>query len=70
MLIKVKVLADAPAEKVVKKADDLLLVSVQESAKRGQANQRVLKILRHQYPGKSLKIVSGHHRSAKIIEVS
>lgn len=70
MLIKVKVSADVSAEKVVKKADDLLLVSVNEPAERGQANERVLKILRREYPGKSLRIVSGHHRSAKIIEVS
>lgn len=38
MLIKVKVTADAPAEKVVKYCDDLYLISVREKAERGEAN--------------------------------
>jgi len=45
MLIKVRVTADARAEKVVKKADDLYAVSVREPAERGQANEQVLELL-------------------------
>lgn len=69
MLIKVRVTVDARAEKVVKKADDLFLVSVRQSAERGEANERVLELLKLEYPGKAVRLVSGHHRPSKIIEV-
>jgi uncharacterized protein YggU (UPF0235/DUF167 family) len=69
MLIKVKVTADARAEKVVQKSDDLLLVSVRQSAERNQANKRVLELLRALYPGKLIKIVHGQRSPGKIVEV-
>jgi uncharacterized protein YggU (UPF0235/DUF167 family) len=69
MLIKVRVTTDAPAEKVVKKTDDLYLVSVREPAERGMANGKVVLLLKDLYPGKIVKIVSGHHKSSKIIEI-
>ena len=69
MLIKVRVTPDARAEKVVKKADDLYVVSVRESAERGQANERILELLKEKYPGKSVRIVSGHLKPGKIIEI-
>lgn len=69
MLIKVRVTADAPAEKVVKKADDFYVVSVRESAERNLANKRVLEILRKIFPNRSLKLIKGHHAPAKIVEV-
>ncbi len=69
MLIKVRVTTDARAEKVVMKKDDLLLVSVREPAERNQANKRVIEIIRGMHKGKSVKLVSGHHKSGKIIEI-
>ena len=69
MLIKVRVTVDARAEKVVKKADDLFLVSVRQSAERGEANERVLELLKLEYPGNVVRLVSGHHRPSKIIEI-
>lgn len=69
MFIKVKVTAGARAEKVVKKRDDLFAVSVKEEAERGAANERVLELLKREYPGKRLKIVSGHLKPGKIIEI-
>ncbi|MDE2038084.1 MAG: DUF167 domain-containing protein, partial [Patescibacteria group bacterium] len=65
MLIKVKVAADARAEKVVKKADDLFVVSVREPAERGEANERVLELLRLEHPGKPVRLVSGHLKPSK-----
>ena len=69
MLIKVRVTADARAEKVVRKTDDHFLVSVKEPAERNMANKRVLQILRSLYPKKSVKLVKGHRNPAKIVEV-
>jgi uncharacterized protein YggU (UPF0235/DUF167 family) len=57
------------AEKIVKKSDDLFMVSVTEPAERGLANRRVLAIVRKLYPGKSVRLVSGHHKPTKIIEI-
>ena len=69
MYIKVRVTTEARTEKIVKKGDDLYVVSVCESPERGMANKRVLEILKKEYPGMSLKIVSGHHKPSKIVEV-
>lgn len=69
MLIKVRVTVDARAEKVVKKSDDLYAVSVREAAERGEANGRVLELLKSMFPGKRVKLISGHHKPGKIIEV-
>lgn len=69
MLIKVRVTPDARAEKVVKKADDHFVVSVKEEAERGAANERVLELLKCEYPGKNVRIVSGHLKPSKIIEI-
>jgi len=69
MLIKVRVTAGARAEKVVKKADDLYVVSVKEKSERNMANKRVIEIFRKLHPNKSVKIVSGHHKPSKIIEI-
>ena len=69
MLIKVRVTPDARAEKVVKKTDDLYVVSVREPAERGEANGRVLDILKKIYPRKEVKLISGHLKRSKIIEI-
>ncbi|MDE2038379.1 MAG: DUF167 domain-containing protein, partial [Patescibacteria group bacterium] len=54
----------------VKKADDLFVVSVREPAERGEANERVLELLRLEHPGKPVRLVSGHLKPSKIVEVS
>ena len=69
MFIKVRVTVGARAEKVVKKKDDLNVVSVIEKAERNEANSRILEIFRKLHPRKSVRIVKGHHSPAKIVEV-
>jgi uncharacterized protein YggU (UPF0235/DUF167 family) len=69
MLIKVRVTTDAPAESIVKKTDDLYVVSVREPAELGMANGKVIQLLKDLNPGKIVRIVSGHHKSSKIIEI-
>ena len=69
MLIKVKVSPCARAERIVKKADDFYVMSVCESAQNGEANYRIVQILKTIYPRGFIKIISGHRKSAKIIEI-
>jgi uncharacterized protein YggU (UPF0235/DUF167 family) len=69
MHIKVKVTTGSRAEQIVRKSDDSYTLSVREKAERNLANKRVLEILRGLHPGKSVRIVKGHHSPAKIIEV-
>ncbi|MDE2188263.1 MAG: DUF167 domain-containing protein [Patescibacteria group bacterium] len=69
MFIKIKVKTGAKTEKVEKKSDDLYFISVKEKAERGMANRRVLGIVRGLFPGRSVKLVKGHHSPAKIVEV-
>lgn len=69
MHLKILVTAGARAEEVAQLGNGRFEVSVKEEAERNTANGRVLEIFRKLYPGKSVKIVSGHHKNAKIIEI-
>ncbi|MDE1974994.1 MAG: DUF167 domain-containing protein [Patescibacteria group bacterium] len=70
MHIKIKVKTSSRTEKVEKRGKDAFTVSVREPAERGEANDRVIRLLRRRFPGRSVKLVSGHHKSSKIAEVS
>jgi uncharacterized protein (TIGR00251 family) len=69
MLIKIKVKTDSRKEMITQKNDDSFIVSVREPAERGEANGRVLELLKSMFPGKSVKLISGHHKPGKIVEV-
>jgi uncharacterized protein (TIGR00251 family) len=69
MLIKVKVKAGAKLEKIEKISDDSFAVSVRAKAEAGAANRRVLQILSDKFNGARVKIVSGHQKPSKILEV-
>ncbi len=68
-LIKVTVYPDSKKEKIIKK-DNRLLIYLKESAKRGEANKRVLKILSFIYKNKRLECVKGLKGRNKIFKVS
>ena len=69
MLIKIRVKTSSRKETVTKKADDSYEVSVKEEAERNMANKRIIGIFRKLNPGKSVKIIKGHHSPSKIIEI-
>ena len=69
MLIKVKVETDSKFEKIKRISPEKYIISVREPAERGMANGKVIQLLKDLNPGKVVKIVSGHHRSSKIIEI-
>lgn len=70
MYIKVRVTPESTVESFEKKASDLFDISVKEKAKLGQANARVLALLKQHFKqAKRLYIVSGHHSPHKIVSV-
>jgi uncharacterized protein YggU (UPF0235/DUF167 family) len=69
MYIKVRVVAGASKEKVVKQSDDHFVISVKEKAKNNLANAQVLQIISDIYKTKKVKIVSGHHSPGKLLSV-
>ncbi len=69
-LIKVKVVSDARKESVVVRSPDSYTVSVRAPAEAGQANRRVLHLLRQYFgSGTLMRIVSGHHKPGKIVSL-
>jgi uncharacterized protein YggU (UPF0235/DUF167 family) len=70
MYIKVKVVTEAKAEKVIQKSKDHFVISVKESAEQNRANRRILELVREFFPVyNNVRIVSGHHSPSKIISL-
>ncbi|MEI6057734.1 MAG: DUF167 family protein [bacterium] len=69
MYIKIRTKAGAKKEEVTAESADHFLVSVRQKAERNMANTRVLEIFRTRFPGKSVRLISGHHSPSKIISV-
>ena len=83
MYIKVKVKAGSKKELIKKISEDTFEVEVKAPAERGLANNRVLELVREYfkarlgddkvgrvYNAREVRLVSGHHSSHKIINVS
>ncbi len=71
MLIKIKVFAGQRANKIIEKSKDSFEVYVKEERENGQANEKVLEILRKKFKEYNrIRIVSGHHSPSKIINLS
>ena len=69
MYIKVRVIAGAREEKVVKKSDDHFIISVKEKARANMANNKILQIIGGIFKTKKVRIVSGHHSPGKLLAV-
>lgn len=70
MYLKVKVVVDAKAQKVEKNEDDnSWRICVKVPAENNAANNKVLELIRDEYPGCSVRIVSGHHSPSKIVSI-
>ena len=72
MYIKVKVVAGAKKEQVVKNSPNSYSISVREPAERNLANGRVIELvaLEMGIPKGKIRIVSGHHSPSKILSVN
>lgn len=69
MYIKVHAVPDSRDESVAGKGADTLIIRVKEPAEGNCANKRILGIVRQRYPGRAVRMVSGHQSSHKIISV-
>lgn len=72
MYIKVKVVAGAKKEFVVKNSLNSYSISVREHAERNLANSRVMELvaLGMGVPKGKIRIVSGHHSPSKILSIN
>ncbi len=69
MFIRIEVIPESRNDSVVAEETDRFVVAVRAKAEQGQANRRVLELLRQQFRGKRIRLVSGHHSSHKIVSV-
>lgn len=69
MYLKIKVTVDSKAERVEKISDEEWKVWTKKPAERNLANERVLELVREEYPGEPVRIVSGHHSPSKIVSI-
>jgi uncharacterized protein YggU (UPF0235/DUF167 family) len=69
MYLKLRVISDANKEKVEKVSDDTWHISVKQPAVNNAANTRILEIIHEAFPGKSVRIISGHHSPSKIVSI-
>jgi uncharacterized protein YggU (UPF0235/DUF167 family) len=72
MYIKARVKAGEKKEKIEKKSDNTFIISVKEKAENNLANKKVLEIvaLHCGVEIKKVKIVSGHHKSSKLLLIN
>lgn len=70
--IKVKVNPGARKEIIKKKSSDSYLISVKEKAENNMANKRVCEVVASlcEVPLKNVKIISGHHKSSKLLLIN
>lgn len=69
MYIKVKMKPASKKELVQRVSEDHYDVSVKEKAENNRANDRLLEIMRNEYPNSIVRIISGHHSPSKILSI-
>lgn len=69
MYLKIKVVVDAKTQKVEKIDEDSWRICVKVPAENNAANNKVLELLRDEFPNCSVRIVSGHHSPSKIVSI-
>lgn len=69
MYIKIRVIANAKREVMVKESDDHYKISVKQKAENNNANDRILEIMHNEFPNSIIRIISGHHHPNKILSI-
>lgn len=69
MHIKVKVHPNSQRELVRKGGEDTFIIYIREPPHGGQANKRVLALLRKDFPKRQIRLVSGHTKHNKVFEI-
>jgi len=72
MFIKVKVIIESKKENLVKVDKDHFKISLKEKAEQNLANIKVIELIANYFEirNKNVRIISGHHRSNKILEIN
>ena len=69
MYLKIKVFPDSRTERVEKVSEEEWKVWTKKPAERNLANERVLELVREEYPNEAVRIVSGHQTPSKIVSI-
>ncbi len=69
MYIKIRIFPNSKEEKVDRISEDHYKISVKQKAENNMANNRLLEIMRNEYPNSIIKIISGHHSPSKILSI-
>lgn len=69
MYIKVKMKPGSRKELIEKVSEDHYNISVKEKAENNHANDRLLEIMRGQFPNSIIRMISGHHSPSKILSI-
>lgn len=69
ILIRIRVRTDCRKEVIWQRSHDLWNISVKEPAENNRANDRLVQILRMEFPGRIVRIIKGHHRPSKIVQI-
>ena len=69
MYIKVRVKTEYKKEYFEKVNENTFNVCVKEEGRNGQANQRVIEILKEELNKKNIKLISGHTSPSKIFSI-
>ncbi len=71
MRIRVRVKPGASTDEVTRLADGSFVVRVKARAREGEANEAVVKVVARHFriPRTSIRIVSGHKSSSKLLEL-
>jgi uncharacterized protein YggU (UPF0235/DUF167 family) len=69
--IKVKVFPDFKKQKIEEREPETFRVYIREKAQDNMANKGLIRALAEHFslPEKNIRIVSGHHKSNKVIEI-
>lgn len=67
--LRVKVRAGARALSIIENTKGQLEISVRELAERGEANKKVIEVLRDRFKGKKVTLIKGHHSPNKIFGI-
>lgn len=71
MYIHVRVFPGSKKEEIIQKTDDHFEFKIKEKAERGEANKKVLDIVRQIFPNaREIKIINGHHSPSKLLSVN
>ena len=67
--LKIKVITDARSEKVEKISDEEWKLWTKKPAENNQANERIMELVREEYPDEPVQMIKGHRTPSKIVSI-